>query len=230
MTTLESPSPSPSSAITTPRALLARPWPWVALFAVAFALPVAARLRGEAGASASRVAPPVLWSVPPWELTDQDGRAFGAAALRGRVYVADFVFTRCTTVCPLMTQRMAMLQGRLRAHGDRVHLVSISVDPGHDTPAALRAFAARWRTDPARWTFAAGGDDASVSRLVNQGFRIGLELPARGADGTFDPQAIAHANKFVLVDARGRMRGAYDPDAAGLDALVRDTAAVLAEP
>src|SRR5947207_1103510 len=80
---------------------------------------------------------PVLWQLPAWELTDQDGHAFGARELRDRVYVANFVFTSCVLECPRLTRQMSHLQEHVRELNGRSRLVSISVDPINDTPERL---------------------------------------------------------------------------------------------
>jgi protein SCO1/2 len=172
---------------------------------------------------------PVLWQMPEWRLTDQNGAAFGASELRGRVYVADFIFTTCTYSCPRLTSRMALVQDRVRRLHGAAHLVSVSVDPVTDTPERLRAFAERYHADPALWTFVTGPEDAVV-RAVSQGFREGLAMPQRGPHGEFNPVELAHSNRFALVDARGRLRGSYVAlDDAELDRLMDDVGRLAAE-
>src|SRR5262249_36823101 len=149
---------------------------------------------------------PVLWQMPEWRLVDQSGRAFGSAELRGKVYVANFIFTSCVASCPRLSARMARLQARLGNLARAGHLVSVSVDPADDTPARLREYGARFHQDPGLWTFVTGPEDA-VARAVDYGFRVGVERPARGLHGEFNPIELAHSNRFALVDTRGRLRG-----------------------
>lgn len=198
-----------------------RLWGLTALLALVLAsIPLVVRAVVRA-----RVAPlPVLWPMPAWSLVDQDGRAFGARQLAGHVYVTDFIFTSCTASCPMLTARMASLQDRL---GDRggIRFVSISVDPSHDSPERLRAFASRFHADTRTWSFVTGPED-DVVRAVDQGFRVGVEWQ-RGA--AYDPITLAHSNKFALVDAQGRLRGAYDSDTEGLARLAHDALALANE-
>ncbi len=160
----------------------------------------------------------VVGQVPELAMTDQTGAAVHSADLAGHVLVASFIFTRCPTVCPVTSLKMKRLGERLVAEKD-VELLSISVDPAHDTPEVLRAYAARYGADPARWRFLTG-EAGAVKQAVEKGFKLAVERRGETADGTPD---IVHDLHFVLVDRRLRIRGYYDSeDAARLDDLVRD--------
>jgi protein SCO1/2 len=172
-----------------------------------------------------RERPPVLGQVPAFALVERSGRPLTAGALRGRPWVAGFIFTRCGGACPAMTARMATLH---HEHPDDLALVSFTVDPGHDTPEVLRRYAERAGAGPG-WLFATGERDA-LYRLAIHGFKLGVEeVPPEdqgaGGDGPF-----LHSSHFVLVDALGRIRGYYDStDDEALRRLRRDVAAVQAE-
>jgi protein SCO1/2 len=160
----------------------------------------------------------VLGQVPDLALRDQTGAALRTADLAGRVLIVNFIFTRCPTVCPVTSRKMKRLGAEL-AGEPAVMLLSISVDPEHDTPEVLRAFAARYAADPARWRFLTGEAEA-LRRAVEQGFKLGLSRRGALADGTPD---IVHDLHFVLVDRRLRIRGYYDSSEADrLAALARD--------
>lgn len=154
---------------------------------------------------------------------DAAGRPFTLQGLRGRVWVADFIFTRCGGVCPAMTARMARLR---KQTGPRVDFVSFTVDPAHDTPEVLARYAAGFGAG-AGWTFVTG-PAADLYGLSVDGFKLAAEAvaPERqavGGDGPF-----LHSNKFVLVDAQGEIRGYYDSaDDAALRALQADLARVM---
>jgi|CXWL01.1.fsa_nt_gi protein SCO1/2 len=158
---------------------------------------------------------PLLGIVPIFELTERSGAQASLDDLLGRPFVVDFVFTRCKLACPTLTTRMAKIGGDLR-EGEEFRRVSISVDPEHDTPAALAAFATKFGA-PTTWWFLTGEPDA-IHGLVSDGFRLALE-PATG-----DPaNPIGHSNRFVLVDGLGRIRGYYDGlDLAQVRQLDRD--------
>jgi cytochrome oxidase Cu insertion factor (SCO1/SenC/PrrC family) len=167
-------------------------------------------------------APPVLGELPAFELVDQEGRRVARETLLGTPWVADLVFTRCALACPRMTAAMARLDRRL---APEVGLVSVSIDPGYDTPEVLAAYAARYGAS-ARWRFLTG-EPAAVRALARDGFKLGVAE----VEGEVDPGlALAHSDRFVLVDAGGRVRGYYDPfDAAALARLERDLVALRGE-
>jgi protein SCO1/2 len=181
----------------------------------ATALLAAAGVAGWLGSRPPRL--PVLGSVPPFSLTDRSGRTFTADDLTGSVWVVDFIFTRCPDVCPALTAQMARLGDGLRASGVPVRRVSISVDPVHDTPEVLHAYAARAGA-PEDWLFLTGRRN-DVATLLRDGFRLAF------ADGGPPASPITHSDRFVLVDRRLRIRGYYHgADDADLRRLVRDTA------
>lgn len=169
-----------------------------------------------AGCSRSPPPPPDLGPAGEFALTDQDGRPVTAASLRGTPWVAAFMFTRCPKVCPRMTARMKELQRRATSRGVALRLVSISVDPEHDTPAQLRAYAAEHGVDLATWSFLTG-DHAEVRRACVEGFKLALE-------GKLDPSAdhfgLLHATHLVLVDRAGHLRGYFRTTDDVLDDLL----------
>lgn len=200
------------------RSAVGRPLLWAALLLAFAAWPVIWTLR-------THVPPPLpaLGTVPAFELTDQDGRAFGSDDLAGRVWVASFIFTRCETVCPAITRQMARVQDRTRNLEPALHLVSFSVDPEHDTPDRLAAYAHAHRASPRMWTFLTGPSEA-VREAVEHGLRISIGKDA--ADPS--PAGISHGTHLVLVDRAGRIRGYYDPaEPDALDRLVRDAALLV---
>jgi protein SCO1/2 len=148
---------------------------------------------------------PVLGEVPAFALVRHDGRAVTRDDLAGAPYAVDFVFTRCATSCPLLTQRMTTL-GEGLEEGREFRRVSISVDPAHDTPEVLRAFRETRGLAPGWWFLT--GEPAMVLALVRDGFHLAVE-----ADPGNPVEPIAHSTRFVLADARHRVRGYYD----GLD-------------
>ena len=148
--------------------------------------------------------PPVLGSVPTFELNDHLGGSVSRADLLGTPWVADFIFTRCTLICPRMTAQMKKVE---QANLDRaVRFVSFSVDPEHDTPEVLRAYAARAQAGP-QWHFLTG-ERETMRELVVGGFKLALQ-DVEDADAP-PGEAIVHSNRFVLVDASGAIRGYYD--------------------
>jgi protein SCO1/2 len=185
--------------------MMRRPILWVAFGALLLAMPVAISLR----ARAQKRDLPHLGQVPSFSLVDQSGRPFGNAELAGRVWVADFIYTSCSTMCPMLTGKMSDLARHLRNRGQErsVHLVSFSVDPERDTIERLRGYAAGFQADPSLWTFATGPADA-VRDAVVKGFHILVEKEK--SDDEVDGFALVHGKSFILVDGRGVIRGLYD--------------------
>ncbi len=170
--------------------------------------------------------PPVLSQLPEYSLVGMDGQPFGSKELRGQVYVASFFFTSCRSICPAIMSGMSRLQdGFARKEIKEIRLVSISVDPEHDTPTVLREYATGIKVDPARWTLLTGDPD-QVRRLVVDGFKTPLARPPEGGP---TPMDIAHTGKLVLVDGEGRIRGYYDSDEMGLDEVFNRAQHVLRE-
>lgn len=145
-----------------------------------------------------------LWDAPDFRYHDQDGRAVTRATFAGDVWIANFLFTQCRTVCPLLTTKMVELQRRLA--GVKVRFVSFSVDPAHDTPDVLRAYAKHWAPDETRWTLVST-DEATLPNLA-----AGFKVAAEATDDPLDP--ILHTSLFLLVDGAGRVRGAFDTEHA----------------
>jgi protein SCO1/2 len=168
--------------------------------------------------------PPVLSQLQEFSLVGIDGEPYGSAELRGQVYVANFFFTSCRSICPTIMKGMARLQDGFAARNIQgVRLVSISVDPEHDTPEVLTVYAKGMGVDPLRWTLLTG-DPAAVRRLVVDGFKTPVVAPPPGGP---EPVDIAHTGKLALVDGAGRIRGYYGSDDMGLDEVYNRAQHVL---
>lgn len=199
--------------------LAGRPLVWAVLVAAIFSWPIVR-------AAQARLPPPlpVLASLPRFDLTDENGRAFGSGDLEGKVWVASFIFTRCPTICPRITARMAEVQRRTQQLAPAFHLVSFTVDPEYDTPERLRGYARSHRASPRLWSFLTGPEEA-VKEAVVGGLKVSMGKE-RGPGG--GPEEIFHGSHLVLVDARGRVRGYYDPEEPGaVDRVVRDAGLLL---
>jgi len=159
---------------------------------------------------------PVLNTLPAFEFTDQDGKAFGSAQLEGGLWVANFIFTSCPTVCPAFTAQMKGLQGRLPDGEERPMLVSFSVDPETDTPPVLKEYAAKHGADSSGWRFLTGSTEM-IRSIVVEGFKTSIEPdPSRAGN-------ILHGSHFVLVDEQMRVRGYYGAqDPVAHDRLLED--------
>ena len=147
---------------------------------------------------------------------ERSGRTVTQADLGDRVWVASFIFTRCPLSCPRISTAMKGLQERLARTS--ALLVSISVDPEHDTPAVLAEYAGRFGALSDRWWFLTGDKEATYD-LVHLGFRLAL-TETTAADRTDDSETFTHSDRLALVD-HGRVVGFFEStDPAALDELV----------
>lgn len=147
--------------------------------------------------------------LPAFTLTDQDGKPLTRDSLLGHYTIVDFIFTNCPFICPAMTGNMKMLQDDLRGTG--VKFLSVSVDPAHDTPARLKAYAVEHGADPARWAFATG-EFETVKAIVTGALHYDLEpdpgTPVKLADGT-TMSNMRHPGYFTLIGPKGEALGMY---------------------
>jgi protein SCO1 len=194
--------------------LAGNPIVWAALLALLFGVPIFRSVTRHLGAS-----PVVLGTLPAFTLTDQRGQPFGTRELQGKVWVADFIFTACQEACPLLSQKMAEVGRRARGLGPDFHLVSISVDPARDTPAALAAYGARYGANPIAWSFLTGPADAIEAAVVG-GFKVGMGREKTSGEGAADFWQIFHGENLVLVDRELRIRGYFAATPEGIDQLL----------
>ena len=189
---------------------------WAAVLVLSIGAFAAYRMSSTAEAGAQRGE---LGHVPSFSLTDQLNRKVSDQDLRGSVWVANFVFTRCPSVCPMLTAKFQALQTKLgKLPG--VRYVSISVDPEYDTPQVLAEYAQRFSADATRWQFLTG-PLKDIEKTVVNGFKIHMGKAEPSAN---DPTLIEimHGEHFVLVDREGVIRGYYRADNDGLRTLEND--------
>ncbi|GAB4249569.1 MAG: hypothetical protein OHK005_16400 [Candidatus Methylacidiphilales bacterium] len=149
---------------------------------------------------------PVVAQVPDFVLTERSGKEVGLADLLGQPWVVDLIFTNCPGACGMMSTRMRELQEALRKTPE-IRLVSITVDPEHDTPEVLAAYAKRFLAKPDQWWFLTG-DPSTIRRVAFEGLLMGFEeTPEEEREklGRF-----THSTRFALVDGEGRVRGYFD--------------------
>ena len=157
-------------------------------------------------------------NVPEFTLINQDSKNFGSADLRGKIWIADFVYSTCPGPCPMISSRMSELQKPLEKTD--VHLVSFTVDPVKDTPQVLRGYADKLQAEPGRWDFLTG-PQSTIYNLSRDGFKLAVG-EEKGVP--------VHSTRMILVDRHGAIRGYYDaaePDA--VTKLVADTTHLLRE-
>ncbi len=196
--------------------LVARPAFWLVALALLFGVPL-----GRSFVRRAPPSPPDLGTLPDFALTDQTGHPFGTHDLRGKVWVANFIFTSCAGSCPLLSQKMAEVARRGRHLGPDFHLVSLTVDPERDTPAVLATYAARYGANPRKWSFLTG-DMATIQGAVVDGFKVGM-----GREKVGDFWEIFHGENLVLVDGRLHIRGYFPASAEGIDHLMEALGSVI---
>lgn len=169
---------------------------WVVAFAVSALLIFgAARLFKSSERRDSEEMTP-LGEIPAFRFTTQEGKPLTREDLLGKVWVANFIFTRCSGPCPMMTSRMAELAKGLAKAKD-VRLVSISVDPEHDTPAVLAEYAGRMTADPSKWIFLTG-EKREIDEFARKGMFQVLAYDDKGVP--------THSTRFLVIDTEGRIR------------------------
>lgn len=213
--------------------LMARPLFWVVTLTILFLLPL-----GRSFMRRLPPPPPVLGALPAFTMTDQLGRPFGTADLTGKVWVADFIFTSCQTMCPVLTAKMAEIGRRARGLGPDFRLVSFSVDPERDTPARLADYSRAHGADAHKWAFLTGSLQV-VEHAVVDGFKVGIERtrPPGPGPGSAPPASqapdfwqIVHGEHLVVVDRRLQIRGYFDASAEGMNHLLEALGRVANEP
>ncbi|HEY3246291.1 MAG TPA: SCO family protein [Phycisphaerae bacterium] len=174
-------------------------------------------IRARLGTEPAETGPPVLWPVQDFTLTDATGRTITRKDLLGKVWVADFIFTSCAGTCPTMTKAMKQVEQDLADVPD-LKLVSISVDPGRDTPEVLAGYAKYYHADPQRWLFLTG-QEREIRKLIGDSFKLMKE-----------EDLLFHSPRFSIVDRQGRVRGGYDgTEAESLPKLEHDVRVIAHE-
>ncbi|CAN5165386.1 SCO family protein [soil metagenome] len=154
--------------------------------------------------------------VPAFSFTERSGTMVTNKELKGKVWVASFVFTRCTGPCPQVAATMARLQEELKDSPD-VMLVTFTIDPDRDSLADLKKYADQYRADPKRWLFLTG-PEKEVHEFATKGFKLlakKSETPKPGEE--FD-----HSSKLAVVDKSGIIRGYFDGMAVNGDTKMLD--------
>ncbi|HYV93616.1 MAG TPA: SCO family protein [Chitinophagales bacterium] len=163
------------------------------------------------------------WDAPSFKYATQNGDSLSSDSLKGKVYVADFIFTNCESVCPNLSKTMAQLQQNFIDNGD-VKLVSFSIDPARDSIQALKDYAGRYGAIRGKWYFLRG-DTTTIWNTVEKGFKVSVGY---AHDNTGTGYSFTHSEKLVLVDEKGKVRGFYNGlDKAEMDSLYNGIASLM---
>ncbi len=157
--------------------------------------------------SKSNPAPPlpVISQISAFTLTNQNDRAMTLADLRGEVWIADIIFTRCGGPCPEMTRKMSELQSAAKS---QCNFLTLTTDPEFDSPAVLKKYGEKFGADFSRWTFLTG-DKKDIYKLGVEGLKLSsVEIDPKDRKAVDD--LFIHASYFVLVDRQGRLRAVFE--------------------
>ena len=155
--------------------------------------------------------------IADFEFTTQDNQSLSLEDLEGEWWIADFIFTNCTSVCLPMTHNMSILQTKLNEENIDAQLVSFSVDPDYDSPEVLKEYAEEYDADLSNWSFLTGYDFQTIKELSIKSFRSLVQAPERGSD------QVSHGTGFMLVTPEGKLIKSYDGLSAGdMDLIVED--------
>lgn len=171
--------------------------------------------------SSSGTPPPILGTLPDFVLTNQTGGLVTLNSLRGQLWVADIIFTRCPGPCAKMTRQMAELQAAL-PDDQPVKFISLTTDPDFDSPAVLQRYAERFGAKPGRWWFLTGAK-RELMRLAVEGLKLAA-IEKKPEERESPEDLFIHATIFVVVDRQGRLRGVFETQTEEYDEAGRPRA------
>lgn len=165
-------------------------------------------------------------TVQSFSFTDQNNKAFGSKELKGKIYVAEYFFTTCGTICPIMNQQMKRVQQKFK-NNKNIQIVSVTVDPEHDSIPQLLSYAKAHGADNNQWHFLTGKKEDLYSLARKSLF---LLKPAEVRNQGDVGNDFIHTNYFVLVDKRAQIRGFYDGTSEkAVGTLLKDMDLLLGE-
>ena len=142
--------------------------------------------------------------VPSFEFTNQEGNVINNETYKGKVYVVEFFFTTCPTICPIMNQKMLLIQKEF-AENSKVGIASISITPAIDRQEVLKKYAISNGITHKNWHLLSGKSEETVFNLSNNGFKL-----YAGVDNKVEHGGFEHSGLFALVDKTGTIRSRKD--------------------
>ncbi len=161
------------------------------------------------------------YRIPDFAFLNQDSLPFNQDSVEGKVYLADFFFTTCPTICPKMSFTMELVQERMMEESD-FRLVSHSIDPLHDRPSVLKSYAAKHHAAPGRWQFLTGEVD-SIFLMADAYMAYAKKAPE-------EPGGYTHSGFLILVDQNRHIRAVFDGTRSELADSIAQTAKLLLHP
>jgi protein SCO1/2 len=167
------------------------------------------------------VADTIYPTIPFFHYLNEDSVRVKSTDLKGKVWIADFFFTSCSSICPRMTDQMKRLNAMTADLSDDVQFISFSINPTYDQPSILRRYKEHHGIKAKNWIFLTG-NEAETHRLGIENFMIAAGQDASSLDG------YAHSEAFTLVDKEGYVRGVYNvSDTKQVDQLNKDLRKLL---
>ncbi len=164
----------------------------------------------------------VYQTIPAFSFIDQDSVIINNDSLNGKIYVADFFFTTCPSICPIMSKHMLSIYEKYKGNKE-VEFLSHTIDPKHDTIPVLKKYANKLGVKGNQWHFLLGDRDV-VYKIAKDGY-----MTFAAQDSTV-PGGITHSGYFLLIDKEKRIRGAYDgTDITQVEQLKKDMDVLLGE-
>ncbi|MBM7692541.1 protein SCO1/2 [Peribacillus deserti] len=143
------------------------------------------------------------WPVGDFKAVDQENKEFTRKDLKGKIWVANFIFTNCTTVCPPMTANMAKLQQELKKEKlTDVQLVSFSIDPEIDSPQVMKTYGQKFNADHENWHFITGYSQSFIEKFSADSFHMLVKKPQ-------NEDQVIHGTEFALVNEEGKVIQMY---------------------
>lgn len=144
----------------------------------------------------------IYHTIPDFEFVNQYGRKIGKKDFEGKIFVADFIFTTCQSICPKMSEQMSYVQEKVKDMDD-VLLLSHTVDPENDSVPVLLDYAVKMGAKENKWHLVTG-DKKELYDIARKGYLV------TAMEGDGGPDDFIHSEKFLLIDTKGRIRGFYD--------------------
>ncbi|RDY70715.1 SCO family protein [Halobacillus trueperi] len=157
------------------------------------------------------------WEVQSFEGTTQEGESFSTDDMEGKVWLANFIFTNCNTVCPPMTRNMVKIQEQLKEEGVDAEIVSFSVDPTVDSPEVLKEFGKKYGVDHSNWSFITEYTQEEIAKFAQESFKTSA-VKTEGND------QVIHGTAFYLINEEGMVMKKYKGDTeVPFEQIVEDT-------
>ena len=183
---------------------------WIGVALILLLIVLAALLSGLKSRQRPGANLPTIGQIADFTLTNQANQPVNLADLRGKVWVADIIFSRCAGPCPRMTRQMASLQAALPKDSS-ARLVTLTTDPDFDTPEVLNKYAERFNADTNRWWFLTG-DKKEIATLATEGLKLTGFLETKPEERMNPADLFIHSTLFVVVDKQARLRGVIETD------------------